>query len=376
MSKRRNKPAFGPFQLFLRVHQSKGRCAVAKKNFEVGDVILRERSAVKVLFKHKQGDFCDVCLLPKELHDGNKFCTPQPEFLSLYQRAAEYMDEHGIEDLSIDFIYLALALQDVVNRLSNSVVPASISNESMPLVEPAYRYIKKLVDNFDAVKSMGETGTAPDFFIHYLGVVMSNCHGLQFGLADVGMGLFPRIAMINHSCNPNAILSTVSGSHSSDHNHSSVLEIRAIRPIEANEEITISYVEFPMSDEGQSELEHLFINPCSCESCISGATQQARLLDKSEEELSAIETAIEGKDFEKLAALVPANWQGYRSLYMSAVTNGGGLPAFVQLFNYYKNPEHFFPKHALSIASMLKKHDSRYVLECQSLREIIGNLEK
>ena len=66
-----------------------------------------------------------------------------------------------------------------------------------------------------------------------------NCNGYSLRLEHapnqvVGMGIFPAIAMANHSCDPNcAVITTAAGT----------LNVVTLRPIRASQELTVSYVD-------------------------------------------------------------------------------------------------------------------------------------
>jgi hypothetical protein len=92
------------------------------------------------------------------------------------------------------------------------------------------------------------------------------------GLNLMGTILHPQLAMINHSCVPNAVLRTdVSPHYSSSSSPNPIIgsiSVHALRPIAAGEEITIDY-----SDQSQtrSQIQHnlkdRYFFKCTCERC-------------------------------------------------------------------------------------------------------------
>ncbi|KAL0225722.1 hypothetical protein P9112_013046 [Eukaryota sp. TZLM1-RC] len=95
-------------------------------------------------------------------------------------------------------------------------------------------------------------------------VVNCNAFGLQdslaLGIFDVGIGLFPKLSTIPHSCVPNAVLSPVKGKS---------FEIRRLDPHDTSSNITISKLSslaLPLLDR-REELNSMGID-CQCPRCI------------------------------------------------------------------------------------------------------------
>ncbi|TGJ83949.1 hypothetical protein E0Z10_g4796 [Xylaria hypoxylon] len=113
-----------------------------------------------------------------------------------------------------------------------------------------------------------------------IGVVtntMSNASALSSGLDGVplGIGFDPLISSANHSCDPNASLVFNQPRH----------EIRALRNINAGEEIFIPYVEVtnPFSVR-QAELKENYFFTCQCTKCKKGANLEAdKFLERPED---------------------------------------------------------------------------------------------
>ncbi|XP_066940517.1 SET and MYND domain-containing protein 4-like [Macrobrachium rosenbergii] len=113
------------------------------------------------------------------------------------------------------------------------------------------------------------TPTREDF-IAAGSVILSHtfkCHFNLIGVADsrmekdVGAGIFPTLALINHSCDANLKFYTIGRN----------VVVRAIRPIKAGEELTVAYgICFENSNltERRRALEKYQFN-CSCEACVN-----------------------------------------------------------------------------------------------------------
>lgn len=90
-----------------------------------------------------------------------------------------------------------------------------------------------------------------------------------YNTGDKHIGLFPKIARINHSCRPN------SGNHWSE--NTGLRIIYASRNIEKGEEITVSYIPLLKTiKERQSRLQQYGFT-CDCEACQSAAGDKKRM---------------------------------------------------------------------------------------------------
>ena len=89
-------------------------------------------------------------------------------------------------------------------------------------------------------------------------------------LSLVGAGCYPDTALLNHSCAPNCVLAFAG----------STLEVRAIRGIEAGEELTHSYVDLCQPTAARREiLRARYGFECGCSRCVNGMTTKAEGLD-------------------------------------------------------------------------------------------------
>jgi len=86
-------------------------------------------------------------------------------------------------------------------------------------------------------------------------------HDIQ--LREIGTGCFTQFAMINHSCTPNAIIQFTAG----DADRRMI--VRAIRNIERDEEITVSYIDVMQSTQKRQKiLQEMYGFRCRCSRCI------------------------------------------------------------------------------------------------------------
>ncbi|XP_025241289.1 histone-lysine N-methyltransferase SMYD3 isoform X1 [Theropithecus gelada] len=77
-------------------------------------------------------------------------------------------------------------------------------------------------------------------------------------MQEVGVGLYPSISLLNHSCDPNCSI-VFNGPH---------LLLRAVRDIEVGEELTICYLDMLMtSEERRKQLRDQYCFECDCFRC-------------------------------------------------------------------------------------------------------------
>eukprot|EP00742_Colponemidia_sp_Colp-10_P005740 GILJ01006135.1.p1 GENE.GILJ01006135.1~~GILJ01006135.1.p1 ORF type:complete len:567 (+),score=73.22 GILJ01006135.1:41-1702(+) len=102
-----------------------------------------------------------------------------------------------------------------------------------------------------------------------------NAHGLVDIDGDtntnIGLGLFPFVAMLNHSCEPNAVY--ICGENG-------VMSVRAIRDISADEEVSVHYVDLyqPLHQRREALLQSKHFL-CQCRRCL-GSIQNASSIDR------------------------------------------------------------------------------------------------
>ncbi|KAJ7425210.1 SET and MYND domain containing 3 [Willisornis vidua] len=89
--------------------------------------------------------------------------------------------------------------------------------------------------------------------------VTCNCFTISNGeMQDVGVGLYPSMSLLNHSCDPNCVI-VFEGYQ---------LLLRSVREIQIGEELTISYIESLMpTSERQKQLLRQYCFECDCLLC-------------------------------------------------------------------------------------------------------------
>uniref|UniRef100_A0A8B9Q5Q4 [histone H3]-lysine(4) N-trimethyltransferase n=1 Tax=Apteryx owenii TaxID=8824 RepID=A0A8B9Q5Q4_APTOW len=98
-----------------------------------------------------------------------------------------------------------------------------------------------------------------------------NCNGFTIEdeeLSHLGSAIFPDVALMNHSCCPNVIV-TYRGT---------LAEVRAVKEIEPGEEIFTSYIDllYPTEDRNDRLRDSYFFN-CDCRECITKEKDKEKL---------------------------------------------------------------------------------------------------
>ncbi|KAG7465642.1 hypothetical protein MATL_G00155680 [Megalops atlanticus] len=98
-----------------------------------------------------------------------------------------------------------------------------------------------------------------------------NCNGFTIEdeeLSHLGSAVFPDVALMNHSCSPNVIV-TYKGT---------VAEVRAVQDIHPGEEIFSSYIDllYPTEDRNERLIDSYFFT-CDCKECSTRSKDKAKM---------------------------------------------------------------------------------------------------
>ncbi|XP_072236440.1 histone-lysine N-methyltransferase SMYD3 [Leuresthes tenuis] len=97
--------------------------------------------------------------------------------------------------------------------------------------------------------------------LNLIAKVTCNCFTISDGeLQEIGVGLYPSLSLLNHDCRPNCVM-VFEGAK---------LKLRAVRDINPEEELTISYIEtLNLTEDRQRQLEEQYHFTCRCQRCDS-----------------------------------------------------------------------------------------------------------
>uniref|UniRef100_A0A8C5MT75 [histone H3]-lysine(4) N-trimethyltransferase n=1 Tax=Leptobrachium leishanense TaxID=445787 RepID=A0A8C5MT75_9ANUR len=80
-------------------------------------------------------------------------------------------------------------------------------------------------------------------------------------MQDVGVGLYPSMSLLNHSCDPNCVIVF----------EGKCLHLRTVKEIPKGEELTISYIDVMMpTRQRQNQLKRQYCFTCDCHRCLTG----------------------------------------------------------------------------------------------------------
>ncbi|KAM9765571.1 histone-lysine N-methyltransferase SMYD3 [Menidia menidia] len=102
--------------------------------------------------------------------------------------------------------------------------------------------------------------------LSFVAKVTCNCFTISDGeLQEIGVGLYPSLSLLNHDCRPNCVM-VFEGTQ---------LKLRAVRDINPEEELTISYIEtLSLTEDRQRQLEEQYHFTCHCQRCQTQEDQQ------------------------------------------------------------------------------------------------------
>uniref|UniRef100_A0A8D1DXD6 [histone H3]-lysine(4) N-trimethyltransferase n=1 Tax=Sus scrofa TaxID=9823 RepID=A0A8D1DXD6_PIG len=108
------------------------------------------------------------------------------------------------------------------------------------------------------IQDKGEMPGSFNVFLLFLQVICNSFTICNAEMQEVGVGLYPSMSLLNHSCDPNCSI-VFNGPH---------LLLRAVRDIEAGEELTICYLDMLMtSEERRKQLRDQYCFECDCFRC-------------------------------------------------------------------------------------------------------------
>ncbi|GJQ14149.1 hypothetical protein GpartN1_g5940.t1 [Galdieria partita] len=107
-----------------------------------------------------------------------------------------------------------------------------------------------------------------NFVMSLIRLLEMNAHTIfDSELNTLGVGFFPKASLMNHDCRPNSVALFTGGFHNTSGKPVSI-HIRCVRPIEAGEEIVISYLDVCLSWMDRLEwLKEHYQFECCCSRC-------------------------------------------------------------------------------------------------------------
>ncbi|XP_023662628.1 N-lysine methyltransferase SMYD2-A-like [Paramormyrops kingsleyae] len=261
----------------------KGRGLKAAKHFKVGELLFSCPAYASVLTVSERGGYCESCFLRKDsLSKCGKckkafYCNVdcQRGDWPMHKLECTAMCDYGDNWCPTETVRLAAR----IIAKQKTQVERSSSEKLLPMQE-----LEAHLDEMDNERrEMNEADIAalhhfyskhlefPDLVALTMLFAQVNCNGFTVEdeeLSHLGSALFPDVALMNHSCCPNAIV-TYNGT---------VAMVRAVAEINPGEEIFTSYIDLLYPAEDRIErLRDAYYFTCDCKECSTKSKDKAKM---------------------------------------------------------------------------------------------------
>jgi hypothetical protein len=270
----------------------RGRCVIASKDYQRGDVILQEQPYAMVIHHYLQTTCAHCGTTPNSGQifgispdDPQRYCSQHclssdSKIHTIEAKAMKLSRELGV-DGGLDPCNLLIRIAAVRNfeNLSENLKPKSfpllgqsnlfshimsLEAASSSLSEESILDIRRVAVAMSEIITSCSLEMTVDEAYHLLLSIQCNAHRIKDGPNDVGLGLFPLTSMINHSCAPNCFHSYLIEPAAV----SPSLVIRALCDIKQGEEICYNYIPlYQSTDIRQGQLYRAYSFTCQCLRC-------------------------------------------------------------------------------------------------------------
>ncbi|XP_061847076.1 histone-lysine N-methyltransferase SMYD3 isoform X2 [Colius striatus] len=255
--------------------RGKGSGLRSRRQLQPGELLYRDQPFAHIVTKELLGSVCDHCLQRNEHLQRCSQC-----------KVAKYCGKSCQKEAWLDHKRECRCLKSVKPnfppdsvRLAGRIV-FKLLRQSECLSERLYSFsdlqsnIEQLGEEMKGglrhlaqtlqlylkaeIQDVSQLPAAIDFFQIFTKVTC-NCFTISSGeMQDVGVGLYPSMSLLNHSCDPNCVI-IFEGYQ---------LLLRSVREIQIGEELTISYIETLMpTSERQKQLMRQYCFECDCLLC-------------------------------------------------------------------------------------------------------------
>ncbi|XP_064411656.1 N-lysine methyltransferase SMYD2 [Latimeria chalumnae] len=261
----------------------KGRGLQARKEFEVGDLVFSCPAYTHVLTVNERGNHCEFCFARKE---GLSKCgrCKQAFYCNVECQRGDW-PMHKLECSSMRTFGQNWNPSETV-RLTARILakqkthPERTSSEKLLAVSEFESHLDKL-DNEKRELIQSDIAGLHHFYSKHLEYpdnaamvelfAKVNCNGFTIEdeeLSHLGSAIFPDVALMNHSCCPNVIV-TYKGT---------LAEVRAVQAINPGDEIFTSYIDllYPVEDRNE-RLKDSYFFTCDCQECTTKEKDAAKL---------------------------------------------------------------------------------------------------
>ena len=289
-------PAFARLGLRCVAAASKDRRTVANRSFRAGEVVLRSPAAGCVLSPSCATTRCHHCLCESAQLKRCSACGYARYCCAAHQRDAWPAHKAECQALRMTkprvpgptvllLLRLLTALEQPRKKkdeaaatgggppLADAVDALQVHFETLSderraeLVHQAQMTVSLLRASATATKNKDNEDNDDDssaragaMATRLLALLATNAHTIcDEELQPIGLGLYPLASLTNHSCEPSA---------AQTFDASGQLVLRALRPLEVGEEVTIGYIELGQSAAARrAELKSSYLFDCACARC-------------------------------------------------------------------------------------------------------------
>ncbi|XP_021737875.1 histone-lysine N-methyltransferase ASHR1-like isoform X1 [Chenopodium quinoa] len=263
--------------LSVSVSPEKGRCLFTTNQFSPGEIIISQQPYVSVPKDSSGASRCEVCFCSAKLkkcsachfvwYCGSTCQKSDWMFHRVECQALSKLEKERLKHLTPSIrlmvkLYLRKKLQD------EKVIPTTVT-DNYNLVEALVSHMTEIDDK--QLVLYAQMANLVHVILQWPGLKLKevaenfsklacNVHSIcDSELRPLGIGLYPVISIINHSCLPNAVL-MFEGKQA---------VVRAVQPIPKGTEVLISYIETAGSTmTRQKALKEQYLFSCSCPRCI------------------------------------------------------------------------------------------------------------
>ncbi|XP_073725753.1 N-lysine methyltransferase SMYD2-A [Misgurnus anguillicaudatus] len=261
----------------------KGRGLRATKHFKVGDLVFACPAYTYVLTVNERGAHCEFCFTRKE---GLSKCgkCKQAYYCNVECQKGDW-PMHKLECSAMCTHGENWCPSETVRLVARIILKRKFQTERTPSERVlTLTELEAHLDKLDDEKNeMNDTDIAAlhHFYSRHLDFpdnaeltelfAQVNCNGFTIEdeeLSHLGSAVFPDVALMNHSCSPNVIV-TYKGT---------VAEVRAVQEISPGEEIFNSYIDLLYPTEDRIErLKDSYFFTCDCKECTSKSKDKAKM---------------------------------------------------------------------------------------------------
>ncbi|XP_062323249.1 N-lysine methyltransferase SMYD2-B [Osmerus eperlanus] len=265
------------------VSPGKGRGLRVTKPFKVGELLFSCPAYAYVLSVNERGCYCEFCLTRKE---GLAKCGKcKKAFYCNVTCQKAHWAMHKLECGAIIAFGEKWSPSETVRLVARILAKKKTqkeksSSEKLLLIGEMESHVED-VDNEKREMNEGDIASLHQFYSKHLdfpdhsGLLtlfsQVNCNGFTVEdeeLSHMGSAIYPDVALINHSCSPNVIV-TYKGT---------TAEIRAVQDMSTGDEVLISYIDLLYPTEDRNDrLRDCYFFTCDCKECKSKAGDKLRL---------------------------------------------------------------------------------------------------